>query len=148
MKLAARYAIGAPPDRVFAALTDPAILQRCIPGCEELAPDGANQFRARVKVGVAGLKGVYTGRAELRYLDPPESFTLVVDGKGTPGFVRATAAIRCEAEASGTRVDCDAEVQVGGLIAAVGSRLIEAAARQQMDAFFKQLTLHVVKQDT
>jgi carbon monoxide dehydrogenase subunit G len=152
--LAAHYTIDAPPERVFEALTNPAILQRCIPGCEELVLDpsaslvagpstglgaGARVFRARVKIGVAGMKGTYTGRAELRDLTPPHSFTLVVDGKGAPGFVHATAAITCAASGTGTHVSCDADVRVGGLIAAVGSRLVEAAARQQMDVFFKNV---------
>jgi carbon monoxide dehydrogenase subunit G len=132
--------VPASPERVYAALTDPAILQRCIPGCEELTPDGDDRFRARIKVGVAGLKGVYAGTAELRDRNPPHSFTLAVDGKGTPGFVRASAKIACSLQDGATRVDCDADVQVGGLIAAVGSRLVEAAARQQMDAFFRQLS--------
>jgi carbon monoxide dehydrogenase subunit G len=143
MKLSAHYHVGVSADRVYAALTDPAILQRCIPGCEELSPDGVDRFRARIKVGVAGLKGVYTGTAELRDRNPPHSFTLVVDGKGAPGFVRASAKIVCAPADGGSRVDCDADVQVGGLIAADGSRLVEAAARQQMDAFFRQLALAV-----
>jgi carbon monoxide dehydrogenase subunit G len=143
VKLSAEYTIDAPPERVFEALTNPAILQRCIPGCEELVPHGEGVFRARVKIGVAGMKGTYTGRAELRDLNPPHSFTLAVDGKGAPGFVRATAAVTCTAAGVGTQVNCDADVQVGGLIAAVGSRLVEAAARQQMDVFFKNLATAV-----
>jgi carbon monoxide dehydrogenase subunit G len=148
VKLAAQHRFDAPPARVFEALTNPAVLQRCIPGCEELIPEGGHVFRARVKIGVAGLKGTYAGRAELRDLNPPASFTLVVDGKGAPGFVRATAAIACTAAGDGTDVTCDADVQVGGLIAAVGSRLVEAASRQQMEVFFRQLAVEVQRQNT
>lgn len=143
MKLAARYSVAAPPDRVYAALTDPIVLHRCIPGCEEFTADGEHRYRARVKIGVASLKGVYTGHAELRDQNPPHSFALVVDGKGRPGFVRATASIACAPDAAGTMVECHADVQVGGIIAAVGSRLVEAVARQQMDAFFRQLGIEV-----
>jgi len=139
VKIASHYLLDAPPERVYAALTDPAILARAIPGCEELTPDGEDRYRARVKIGLAGLKGVYAGTAELRDRNPPDSFTLVVDGKGAPGFVRISAKIACTAADTGTRVDCDADVQVGGLIAAIGSRLVEAAARQQMDLFFRRL---------
>lgn len=131
--------IGGPPDRVYAGLIDPAVLQRCIPGCEHLAPVGDQAYDARIKVGVAGLKGTYTGRAELRDQDPPRGFALVVNGKGAPGFVRATARMTLSPDDAGTRVECDADVQVGGLIASVGSRLIEAVARQQMDEFFRRL---------
>ena len=140
MKLTAGYTIAAAPDRVYAALIDPAVLQRCIPGCEMLTATGDDRYDARVKIGVAGLKGTYSGHAELRDKQAPHAFTLAVEGKGSPGFVRATARIALSPVPGGTRVDCEADVQVGGLIAAVGSRLIEAASRKQMDDFFRQLS--------
>jgi uncharacterized protein len=142
-RLAASFAIDLPPDRVFAALVDPAVLQRCIPGCEELKAIGPDIYEARLKIGVAGMKGTYTGRAEVRDKHPPESFTLVFDGKGAPGFVRGSAAVRLTAESSGTRVTTDADVQVGGLIAAVGSRLVDATARKLADDFFRQLAAEI-----
>jgi len=135
--------IAQPPDRVFAALTDPAVLQRCIPGCEELKPIGADAYQARVRIGVAGLKGTYSGRAEVRDKRPPESLALVFDGKGAPGFVRGTATVRLAPAGDGTRVTSNAEVQVGGLIAAVGSRLVDAAARKLAAEFFQQLAVEI-----
>ena len=143
MKLSAQYSVPAPPERVYAALTDPVVLQQCIPGCESLTATAANVYDARIKVGVAGLKGTYTGRAELRDPDPPRAFTLAVTGKGGPGFIRATARISLSPQDTGTQIACDADVQVGGLLASVGSRLIEAVSRQQMDQFFAALALNV-----
>lgn len=143
IKLSSSFEIARPPDQVFAALVDPAVLQRCIPGCEELKAIGPDAYEARLNIGVAGLKGRYSGRAELRDKHPPESFTLVFDGKGTPGFVRGTARMRLAAEPSGTRVTSDAEVQVGGLIAAVGSRLVDATARKLAADFFRQLATEI-----
>ncbi len=130
-------------ERVFAALVDPDVLRRTIPGCEELTAAGEDVYEARLKIGVAGLKGSYSGKAELRDKHPPETFTLTFDGKGGPGFVRGVAAIRLSAEPAGTRVTCDAAVQVGGLIAAVGSRLVEATARKLAGDFFRQLALEI-----
>jgi carbon monoxide dehydrogenase subunit G len=148
MKIRATYVVAAPPDRVYAALVDPVVLQRCIPGCESLTLVGEDRYEARVKIGVAGLKGAYTGHAELRDKQPPTAFTLAVDGKGSPGFVRATARVALAAADSGTGIECQADVQVGGLIAAVGSRLIEAAARKQMDEFFRRLEVEVKAEPT
>ena len=139
MKISSQYVIPGPPEQAYAALTDPAILQQCIPGCESLTATADNMYDARIKIGVAGLKGTYTGTAEVRDPDPPHAFTLAVNGKGGPGFVRATARMSFTAVDEGTRIGCDADVQVGGLIASVGSRLLEAFARQQMDEFFKTL---------
>ena len=143
MTVATSFDVAQPPDRVFAALTDPAVLQRCIPGCEELKAVGADVYQARLRIGVAGLKGAYSGRAELRDKRPPESFALVFDGKGSPGFIRGTATVRLTPIESGTRVASDAQVQVGGLIAAVGSRLVDAAARKLAAEFFQQLAAEI-----
>jgi uncharacterized protein len=128
---------------VFAALTDPAVLQRCIPGCESLVETAPDAYAATLKVGVAGMKGMYTGRAAIANRQPPDSLTLTVDGKGAPGFVRGTAILTLSDDAGSTRVACDGDVQVGGLIAAVGSRLVEAAARKMAEDFFRQLAQEI-----
>ena len=141
MKITTSSVINADRARVFAALTDPAILQRAIPGCESLTAIGPDAYEATLKIGVAGLKGSYKGNASIRDKYPPDSLTLTFEGKGGPGFVRGSAAITLvEEQAGSTRVETTADVQVGGLIAAVGSRLIEATARKLADDFFRQLS--------
>ncbi|HEV3139375.1 MAG TPA: carbon monoxide dehydrogenase subunit G, partial [Vicinamibacterales bacterium] len=142
MKLVLESTVAADRERVFAALVNPAILQRCIPGCESLTATGDDSYAATLKIGVAGLKGTYTGKAAITNRQAPDSMTISFDGKGGPGFVRGGAALAFTADGPGgdnTRVACDADVQVGGLIAAVGSRLVEAAARKLADDFFRQL---------
>jgi uncharacterized protein len=139
MKITVSNLIPASRDRVFAALVDPEILRRAIPGCESLTEVGPDQYAATLKVGVAGLKGTYGGKAAVRDRRPPDSLTLSFEGKGGPGFVRGSAAIALSAEGEATRVACDADVVVGGLIASIGSRLVEAAARKLSEDFFSQL---------
>jgi carbon monoxide dehydrogenase subunit G len=139
VKLALTNQLTAERGRVFAALVDPNVLQRCIPGCESLTPTGADAYVAVLKIGVAGVKGTYQGTAAVRDKHPPESLTLVFEGKGGPGFVRGSAAIALAAQGDGTAVKCDADVQVGGLIAAVGSRLVEAASKTLANEFFTKL---------
>jgi carbon monoxide dehydrogenase subunit G len=143
MKLAAAYTLAVPPEKVFSALTDPAVLEKCIEGCERLQRTGEDSYDAHLKIGIAGLKGSYTGKVQLKDKKPPESFTLVMEGKGVPGFVRGTAAIRLSASGGGTELRCESDAQVGGLIAAVGSRLIEAAARRMMDDFFRKFAAQI-----
>jgi carbon monoxide dehydrogenase subunit G len=139
LKLALSSVVPADRARVFAALVDPAILRRSIPGCETLTETAPDEYAATLKVGVAGLKGTYGGKATVRNRQPPDSLTLSFEGKGGPGFVRGTAALTLTPERDGTRIACDADVQVGGLIAAVGSRLVEAAAKKLAEDFFRQL---------
>jgi carbon monoxide dehydrogenase subunit G len=140
VQLSIASAIPADRARVFAALVDPVVLQRCIPGCESLIALGSDTYEATLKVGVAGLKGTYTGKAVVREQRPPDRLTIGFEGKGAPGFVRGSAAIALSDEGDATRVACAADVQVGGLIAAVGSRLVEAAAKKMADDFFKRLS--------
>jgi len=135
--------IASRPDAVFAALTNPAVLQRAIPGCQSLTGIGDDKYEAKLKIGVAGLKCEYTGTAEIRDKQPPDSLRLTFAGKGGPGFVRGSALVRLSADGDATLIACDADVQVGGLIAAVGSRLVEAAARKLADDFFGQLAREI-----
>ncbi len=152
IKIAASFDVAAPLERVFATLIEPSVLRRCIPGCEELKAIGSDTFEATLKIGLGGIKGRYVGRAELRDKQPPHSFTLTFDGKGTTGFVRGTARVQLAAASAPdadpnagarTRVTTESEAQVGGAIAAVGSRLIEATAKKLSADFFRQLEAEI-----
>jgi len=138
MKLSAAYTVAAPREKVFTSITDPVVLQRCIDGCEKMVKTAEGNYDAHLKIGVAGLKGNYIGKVQLRDLKAPESYTLLLEGKGGPGFVKGTARIQLDDKGEQTELRCDAEVQVGGLIAAIGSRLIEATAKKMMDEFFRK----------
>ncbi len=146
MKLSATQTIAAPRDKVFAAITDPAVLQRCIEGCEKMVKTAEDSYDAHLKLGVAGIKGSYVGKVQLKDMKPPASYTLILEGKGGPGFVKGTARIRLEAKAAQTELQCEADAQVGGVIAAIGSRLIEAVARKMMADFFGKFTALVEAQ--
>ena len=136
--MSAQYAVSAGPN-VSMGLDRPGCPATLIPAARR-SRRPAGRYDATIKIGLEGLSGTYIGRAEIRDPHPPDSFKLVVDGKARgPGFVRATATITLSAIDDQTSVACDADVQVGGMLAAVGSRLIEAASRQQMDEFFRRL---------
>ncbi len=138
MKFAGTYEIAAPRETVFGAITDPAVLQRCIEGCEKMVKTADDTYETQLKLGLAGLKGTYTGKVQLSDQQPPESYTLKLEGKGAPGFVKGTARMRLVDKNGKTELLCEADVQVGGMIAAIGSRLIEAAGRKMMDGFFRK----------
>ena len=138
MKLSGSYTLAAPRDKVFAAITDPAVLQRVIDGCEKMVKTGEDSYDAHLKIGVAGLKGSYVGKVQLKNIKPPESYTLIIEGKGGPGFVKGVAKIQLADKGGSTELKCEADAQVGGMIAALGSRLIEPVARKMMDDFFRK----------
>lgn len=143
MKLSATYPLPAAPARVFAMLTDPAVLKRCIEGCEQLEQTADDTYEVRLLVGLAALKGTYRGTIRILEKTPPRALSLDVEGKGSAGFVRGRARIELTEAPNGTEVRCDGDGQVGGLIAAVGSRLVDAAGRRMMDRFFETLSAEV-----
>jgi len=140
MKISTSATVAASREQVFAALNDRAILRRAIPGCESLTDIDEDSFRVELKLGIAGIKGSYSGTATRQNVRPPESLTLAFDGKGKGGWVRGTAAVKILEEQGTTRIASDADVQIGGVIAAVGSRLIDAASRKLTGDFFRRLS--------
>lgn len=138
MKLTATHLLAAPREKVFRAITNPAVLQSIIDGCEKMVQTGEGSYDAHLKIGIAGLKGSYVGKVQLKDLNAPASYTLLIEGKGGPGFVKGAAKIQLTDQAGQTELRCEADAQVGGMIAALGSRLIEPAARKMMDDFFRK----------
>jgi carbon monoxide dehydrogenase subunit G len=104
------------------------ILAAVMPGCEKLElVDG--QYVGEIKVKVGPIQGKFTGKVDLKDKEEPRSYTMIVDGRGAPGFVKATAAVKLAPEGDATRVTYDTDAHIGGKIASVGQRLIEASAR-------------------
>ena len=137
MKLAGTVALPAPPDEVWSLFTDPDRLSRLLPGCERLEPDGPDRYKAAVKFGIAAITGKYAGTLEFAEKKPPHSLVLKMDGRGLPGFVKGEGRIQLIAKgASDTELTYTGEAQVGGVIASVGQRMLDAAARKIVQQFF------------
>ena len=136
MKIEGTQELHAKRERVFQALTDPAVLQRCIPGCERLEKTGENSYSTTLRAGVGSIKGVFTGNVRLEDVRPPEHYRIAVDGKGQPGFLKGSGDIDLEERDQITVVTYKGDVQVGGTIASVGQRMIQGAARMMATQFF------------
>ena len=139
MKIEGSHKIDAPRERVFAALVNPQVLQKCIPGCEQMEKTGDNQYKAKLTAGVGPVKGVFTATVSLEDIVAPEHYKLVVEGKGQPGFVKGTGELNLKDEGGATEIQYTGDVNVGGLIASVGQRMIQATANMLAERFFKSL---------
>jgi carbon monoxide dehydrogenase subunit G len=128
MKLEGNYQFEAPLRAVWNALQDPEVLAATLPGCDKLTREG-NQFTGELNVKIGPVQGKFDGKVDMTDMVEPESFTMLVDGRGGPGFVKANARVKLAPEGGATRLDYDADVTVGGKIASVGQRLIDASAR-------------------
>lgn len=135
--------IGIERDRVWAALQDPEVLVRTIPGCERLEECGPDTYRMTVNAGIASMKGVYQGEVALAEPSAPESFVLRARGQGAPGTVEATVLVRLSETDSGTRVDYDADAVIGGMIGGVGQRMLGSVARKTAGEFFAAVEDHL-----
>ena len=140
MKLEGSNDIPAPRERVWTAFLDPAVLKQAIPGCEKLDAIGDGEYKATMKIGVAAVKGTFEGKVRLFDLKPPESYRMAVDGSGGPGFIRGETQITLTDADGGTRVSYTADVQVGGLIAGVGQRMIGGVSKMMADQFFNKMS--------
>jgi carbon monoxide dehydrogenase subunit G len=146
LKIEGTHKIEAPRERVFAALIDPAVLQKCIPGCEQMEKTGENQYNARLTAGVGPVKGVFTATVSLQDIVPPEHYKLVVEGKGQPGFVKGSGELNLKDDGGATEILYTGDVNVGGLIASVGQRMLQATANMLAARFFKALETEVKAQ--
>lgn len=139
MKLEGTHQLNSARERVYQALIDPEVLQRCIPGCERLEQTAENTFAATIRAGVGSIKGLFNGTARLEDLREPEHLRIVVDGKGAPGFLKGSGDLDLEPAENGTKVTYAADVQVGGTIASVGQRMIQGTAKMMATQFFTSL---------
>jgi carbon monoxide dehydrogenase subunit G len=147
MKIEGTHQIHAPRDRVYAAVINPQVLQRCIPGCQSLDKTADNTYVATMKAGVGPVKGIFKGNVRLEDMQPPSHYRMIVDGKGGPGFVKGTGEFDLQDVDGGTAIAYRGDLQVGGVIAGVGQRMIEAAAKMLAAQFFSKLDLEIKKTD-
>lgn len=138
MKINGTATLAAPPDQVWAALNDPAVLVRTIPGCEQLETVGPDRYRMTVTAGVASIKGTYLGDVALTDPQPPSGFTLRASGSGAPGTVSADVKVTLEDGGDGTTVlRYDADAVVGGAVGGVGQRVLTGVAKKTAGEFFR-----------
>ncbi len=139
MKLEGTHQLQAPRERVYQCLTNPEVLQRCIPGCERLEKTDENSYSATIRTGVGSIKGVFTGSVRLEDMRPPEHYRIVVEGKGSPGFVKGSGDLDLQEVGGTTIINYTGDLQVGGTIASVGQRMIQGTAKMMAAQFFTAL---------
>ena len=139
MKISGSYEFSAPPEKVWSALTNPESLCGCIPGCEALKSVGQDRYEAAIAVAIGPIRGKFDAKISMLDQEPNKSYKLVIEGRGTSGFVNSEAVVTLQANGANTTVQVEGDSQTGGLLARVGQRMIEGVAKSQMDRFFNCL---------
>lgn len=136
MELLGQQLISADRQKVWAALNDPEVLVRCIPGCEEITRLSENQLQVRLMVKMGPVRSRFAGTLTLEDIIPPESCSLVFEGTGAAGFAKGGAQVVLSSQAAQTQLNYTAKASVGGKLGQIGGRLIESSARKMSDEFF------------
>jgi carbon monoxide dehydrogenase subunit G len=143
MDFSGRYLIPAPPDAVWSALHDPDVLAACIPGCHGVTRLSDTAYEAKATLKVGPLKATFSGKVTWTDMPLPAGFTHagVLSGEGqggAVGFARGTSQIFLASDGAGTSLTYDARANIGGKLAQIGQRLIDASAKAVADDFFSK----------
>lgn len=143
MKVSGSYTFPVSQEVIWPMLLDPQILANVMPGCESLDLVADNQYEGVLKIKVGPVQGKFKGNVTINDIHEPDGYSLEVDGRGTPGFVKGTGSLKLEADGEHTILHYDGDAQVGGRLASVGQRLIDSSAkaiiRQSLEGLEKQV---------
>ncbi|MEK0416304.1 MAG: hypothetical protein RI949_310, partial [Pseudomonadota bacterium] len=144
MELNGEQLIPASQQRTWDALNDPEVLKACIPGCETLERTDDGGFTATLALRIGPVSAKFKGRLALSDVQAPERYTIHFDGQGgMAGFGKGSAQVQLAPVDGGTRLQFAAKAQVGGKLAQVGSRLVDAAAGKITNDFFNAFNARV-----
>ena len=144
MEMSGEQLIPASQQDTWRALNDPAVLKACVPGCESIDPAGDNQYQVLMVARVGPVSAKFKGKLTLSDIKPPHSYAIAFEGQGGPaGFAKGGAQVRLAAtDPHTTKLSYDVKASVGGKLAQIGSRLVDAAAKKVADDFFNNFKAH------
>jgi carbon monoxide dehydrogenase subunit G len=138
MEMKGEQLIPAPQKATWDALNDPGMLKQCVPGCESIEPSGPNEFQVLMVARVGPVSAKFKGKLTLSDIKPPQSYSIAFEGQGgAAGFAKGGAKVSLTAEGQQTKLSYDVKANVGGKLAQIGSRLVDAAAKKVADDFFR-----------
>jgi carbon monoxide dehydrogenase subunit G len=130
-------------ERVYDLLLDPAVLAACMPGCQELIRVEDGIYKMKMKLAIAALSGDFSGTVRISEAVRPVAFQMTIDGAGRIGHMRGDGRIQLAGVGDSTSVNYEGDVQVGGTIATVGQRLIDATSKMIIRNFFSNFALQM-----
>ncbi len=140
MKLTGKHILNAPPARVWTVLMDTQSLARVVPGISTLEKISDHSFKSTLNIGLGPVSGSFTGHIQLQDIIDEKSFTLKAKQESKIGNANATIAIRLvPADDSQTAIDFDGDVQLSGLMASMGQRIIGGVSGTLTKQFFQNL---------
>ncbi len=138
MEMKGEQLIPASQQAVWDGLNDPEMLKACVPGCEAIEPAGENAYQVLMVARVGPVSAKFKGKLTLSDIHPPQSYSIAFEGQGgAAGFAKGGAKVALSQQNNQTRLAYDVKASVGGKLAQIGSRLVDAAAKKIADDFFR-----------
>ncbi|HEV2282735.1 MAG TPA: carbon monoxide dehydrogenase subunit G [bacterium] len=139
MKLDGTNTLPAPMETVWNTINDPEALRRCTPGLKDLTPAGPDKYQATLSIGIAAVKGTYAGTLTITDKQAPKHYKIVLEGSGGAGFMKGEGIVDLEPQGNETLLRWTGDIQIGGLIAGVGQRMLSGVGKMLIGQFFKCL---------
>ena len=137
MEMSGEQIVAAPQQAVWNALNDPQFLKACVPGCEAITPVADNQYEVLMVARVGPVSAKFKGKLNLANMNPPHSYSIAFEGQGgVAGFAKGGADVSLTPEGHATKLVYKVKANVGGKLAQIGSRLVDAAANKVANDFF------------
>ena len=136
MKLAGSYKLNVKKEIVWKSLNDANILKKCIPGCDSFEKIDDLSFNASATNQIGPMNATFSGTVTLSNIKENQSYTLSGEGRSSVGFANGSANVNLLEENEITTLSYEVNVNVGGKIAQLGSRLINGVAKKMSDYFF------------
>jgi len=146
LKLSGNSTVPIERERTYQLMQDPAVLARAMPGCDHLALIAPDEYEMRMKMVVSGIQGLFSGKVRIADRNPPDGFRLIVEGSGKIGFMKGDGLLTFTSLYTSTDIHYEGDVQVGGMIAGVGQRLLDTTSRFLIKKFFEKLTAEAAAQ--
>jgi hypothetical protein len=141
MDMTGEYKIGAPRTRVWAALNDPEILRQAIPGCEDIKKLSETELEASARAKIGPVSARFAGKVTLSDINPPVGYTLTGEGSGgAAGFAKGEARVSLSEDGDATILRYTVKAIIGGKLAQLGQRLVDATAKKMADEFFEKFS--------
>ena len=138
MEMTGEQLVPASQQATWKALNDPEVLKACVPGCEQVTPVTENEYQVQMTARVGPVSAKFRGRLSIFDVKAPNSYSLAFEGQGgAAGFAKGAAQVKLSAEGAQTRLTYAVKANVGGKLAQIGSRLVDAAAKKVADEFFR-----------
>jgi len=139
MELTGEHTFSAPRQKVWDLLLDPAVLKESLPGCEKLDVIGPDEYAATMKIGVAMIRGTFTGKVKITDKNEPSSYSMSVEGAGPQGQVSGVGSLELIDQGEKTLVRYKGDANIRGTLARVGARVVQPAAKMIVGQFFDRI---------